>query len=60
MTPQPSLFPRTVKSPLCLYVHCTKKGRATLGEPIDCDGCVNRSVTCQCGRTGVISTRTDA
>ena len=50
----------TVPSPLCLYDHCKRKGRAVLGEPIDHGGCVNRTIRClECGATGEESRRKD-
>jgi hypothetical protein len=50
----------TVASPLCIYVRCSRKGRAVLGDPRDCGGCVNRTIRCLgCGATGEQSTRKD-
>jgi hypothetical protein len=52
--------PATVASPLCMYEHCSRKGRAALGPPDDRGGCVNRSITyLTCGATGVQSARKD-
>jgi hypothetical protein len=51
----------TVPSPLChRWDDCSPKGRAILGQPEDCGGCINRAIVCQtCGCTGVESTRKD-
>lgn len=53
--------PDTVPSPVCVYDHCARKGRAVLG-PVQAVGewCTTRTITClTCGRTGVQSTNTE-
>lgn len=57
MKAQLSLFPDTIPSPLCMYIHCTRKGRAVLGPPrISEEGgwrSTTRSITClKCGCFG--------
>ena len=47
----------TVPSPICMFDHCQRKGRAVLGPPRQMTpDCVNRSVACECGRRGELST----
>lgn len=48
-----------VRSPLCRYQEpCSPRGMAVLGAPEDFGGCINRTITCGCGRTGESSTNT--
>lgn len=58
MTP-PRLCAETRRCPLCSReIHCGFT--AALGEPIETERCINRSIVClQCGATGVESTRKD-
>lgn len=53
MTPRlPGLeAPRTIASPCCPFqTPCQPRGRATIGPERIMDGCVNRFITCECGR----------
>ncbi len=55
MTTQIALFDAdTIASPLCMYEHCRRKGRAVLGPPWHVsEHCVNRTIEClTCGARG--------